>query len=175
LKTDKDAGSRTARFFLLRFAILLALLYVVITLHPVNDHLVVPLTAWIARTSGSLLNLTGERVTVAGTLVSSDRFSVNIENGCNGLETTLLLAAAVIAFPAPWKFRLGGLLIGFAAIQAINFARVISLFWLGAHHAAWFGSAHTVIWQSAVVLFGVALFLLWATLVLRWKSSARAR
>ena len=32
-----------------------------------------------------------------------------IENGCNGLETLLLFASAVLAFPAPWKRRLAGL------------------------------------------------------------------
>lgn len=175
MTTNEAAGPRPARFFLLRFAILLALFYVAITLHPVNDRLVVPFTASIARASARLLNLGGERVEVVGTLVSSDRFAVNIENGCNGLETTLLLAAAVIAFPAPWRLRLGGLVAGFAAIQAVNLVRVVSLFWLGAHHASWFSSAHTVIWQSAVVLFGVLLFLLWAALVLRRKSAASAR
>lgn len=175
MKNGKPADPRPARYFLLRFACLLALFYVAISLHPVNDRVVVPFTASIARASARVLNTAGERVRVEGTLVSSDRFAVNIENGCNGLETTLLLAAAVIAFPAPWTHRLAGLAAGFAAIQAINLVRVVSLFWLGAHHPAWFTSAHTVIWQSAVVLFGVLVFLFWATIVLRGKSAASAR
>ena len=41
--------------------------------------------------------------------------------------------------------------------------RVVSLFWIGAHRPALFGSSHTVLWQSIVVLFGVLLFLLWAS------------
>src|SRR5262249_54252459 len=124
--------------------------------------------------SGGLLNILGERVTVAGTEIRSGAFSVQIENGCNGLEAALLFSAAVLAFPAPWRRRLLGLLIGFAAIQAINLVRVISLFWIGAHRPQLFNSSHTVLWQSAVVLASVLLFLLWAARTDRAKGGEAA-
>jgi len=109
------------------------------------------------------MNALGEGVAVVGTEIKSPRFSVNIENGCNGVETALLFGAAVLAFPAPWKRRLLGLSLGFAAIQLVNLARVVSLFWIGAHRPALFSASHTVLWQSIVVLCGVLLFLLWAS------------
>ncbi|HEX9148555.1 MAG TPA: exosortase H, partial [Thermoanaerobaculia bacterium] len=56
-----------------------------------------------------------------------------------------------------------GLVAGFVAIQVLNLFRVISLFWIGLHRPALFSSSHTVIWQSVVVLFGVLLFLVWAS------------
>ena len=55
-----------------------------------------------------------------------------------------------------------GLVAGFAAIQVINLVRVVSLFWIGAHRPALFSSSHTVLWQSAVVLASVLMFLAWA-------------
>ena len=59
--------------------------------------------------------------------------------------------------------RLIGLVLGFLAIQVLNLVRVITLFWIGLHRPALFSSSHTVIWQSVVVLFGVLIFLLWAS------------
>ena len=40
---------------------------------------------------------------------SSNGFAVSIEAGCNGVEATIVLIAAMLAFPAPWKHMLVGL------------------------------------------------------------------
>ncbi len=162
---------RSPKRFLLLFGLFLVVFYLLLGIGPVNDHVVVPFTSIIARVSGSLLRLLGERVDVSGTVISSERFSVNIENGCNGLETALLLAAAVLAFPAGWGWRAAGFFGGFAVIEAINFVRVVTLFWIGAHHPAWFGSAHTVVWQTIVVLVGVGFFVGWAAHVSKRKTA----
>jgi len=149
--------------------------YLVVASHPVNDHVVVPFTAAVARASAALLNLMGEGVSVSGTAIGSKAFSVNIENGCNGLETALLLAAAVLAFPASWRQRIAGFVGGFLAIELVNLVRVVSLFWIGAHRPRWFGSAHTLVWQSLVVLAGVALFVLWASIVTQKRPRPASR
>lgn len=156
-------SQRRSLGFLLRFLLFLLVFYLVVASHPVNDYVIVPFTGAIARASGSILRVIGEPVTVTGTEIRSSTFSVNIENGCNGVETALLLAAAVLAFPAGWRQRLLGFFLGFVAIQLVNLVRVVSLVWIGRHRPALFDSSHTVIWQSAVVLFGVLLFLFWAS------------
>jgi len=161
---------RRSLAFLARFCALLALLYAAVALRPVDRAVIVPFTAVIARVSGAILNGLGEPATVAGTEIRSSAFAVQIENGCNGLETVLLFASAVLAFPAPWKRRLAGLALGFAAIELVNLVRVVTLFWIGGHRPALFSTSHTVLWQSVVVLFGVLLFLLWAS---RSQEAAR--
>ena len=159
----KKAARRRSIGFLARFCVLLAVFYFVVAWRPVNDAVIVPFTAGIARVSGAVLNILGEDVVVEGTELRSPGFAVNIENGCNGVETALLFGSAVLAFPAPWKRRFLGLGLGFLAIQFVNLIRVVSLFWIGAHRPALFSASHTVLWQSAVVLCGVLLFLLWAS------------
>ena len=149
--------------FLLRFIALLVVFYLIVASRPVNDAVIVPFTAGIASVSVQVLNLLGENVEVTGTEIRSSSFGVNIENGCNGVETALLFGSAVLAFPASWKRRLLGLGAGFVAIQILNLFRVVTLFWIGLHRPALFNSSHTVIWQSVVVLFGVLLFLIWAS------------
>jgi exosortase H (IPTLxxWG-CTERM-specific) len=159
----KVSSRRRSIGFLVRFAILLAVFYFLVAWRPINDAVVVPFTAGIARTSAAVLNVLGEKVEVEGTKIRSNNFAVNIENGCNGVETALLFGSAVLAFPAPWRSRLLGLGLGFVAIQVINLVRVVSLYWIGAHRPSLFSASHTVLWQSVVVLCGVLLFLLWAS------------
>lgn len=170
----KAAARRRSIGFLVRFSVLLVVFYFVVAWRPVNDAVIVPFTAGIARVSAAVLNLFGEGVTVEGTEIRSKLFSVGIENGCNGVETAILFGAAVLAFPAPWKRRIAGLLLGFVAIQIVNLIRVVSLFWIGAHRPALFSTSHTVLWQSAVVLCGVLLFLFWASREERRPAEAAA-
>jgi exosortase H (IPTLxxWG-CTERM-specific) len=160
---EGSEARRRSLGFLLRFVALLVVFYLIVASHPVNDAVIVPFTGWIAWASGQVLNALGERVSVTGTEILASGFGVNIENGCNGVETALLLAAAVLAFPARWGQRLLGFLLGFLAIQLVNLVRVVSLVWIGRHRPALFASSHTVIWQSVVVLIGVLIFLLWAS------------
>ena len=112
--------------FLARFGVLLVLSYFALAARPVNDALVVPFTAGIARVCGGILGALGEPVAVDGTRIHSPTFAVEIENGCNGLETVLLFGCAVLAFPAPWKRRLAGLAAGLVAIEAFNLVRVVT-------------------------------------------------
>ena len=58
-------------------------------------------------------------------------FAVSIEAGCNGVEATIVLVAAIVAYPASWRARLIAIGLGFLAIQVMNLARIISLFYLG--------------------------------------------
>ncbi len=148
--------------FLVTFLLLVALAFGLIALKPVNDAVVDPYTAFIARTAGLVLRGMGEDLTVRGCLLSSPRFSVSIFNGCNGLITTLILVAGVLAFPTGWRARLIGVIGGIVGIQIINLIRIVSLYYIGAFFPKYFNNAHVVVWQSIVILSGIALWVAWA-------------
>lgn len=158
--------------FLVVFLALLAGSFTLVAWTPVNDHVIEPFTAGVARVSGATLALLGQDVVMRGTIIESPHFAVNIRNGCNGVETMLIFLSAVLAFPAPWKARAIGLVFGIVAIQAVNLLRVVALFYTGAYFPAWFDTSHTVVWQSLVILAGVLLWILWADRVARPKPSA---
>lgn len=160
--------------FLVVFLALLAGSFTLISWNPVSSNLVEPFTAGVAKVSGVALALLGQDVEMRGTIIESPRFAVNIKNGCNGVETMLIFLAAVLAFPAPWKARAIGLVFGIVAIQAVNLLRVIALFFTGAYFPSWFDTAHTVVWQSVVILSGVLLWILWADRVARPKPAEAA-
>ena len=88
-------------------------------------------------------------------------FVVAIERGCNGVEAVIILFAAILAFPAPWRHKLLGLSAGFVAIQVLNVVRIVSLFWLGLWNRVWFDWFHLYLWQALIVLDALIVFLVW--------------
>src|SRR4051812_28584096 len=154
--------NRREILFLVLFVVLLGGGFTLISLHWVNDHVIEPFTAGIARTSGGVLNAMGQHVSMDGTVIRSLHFAGNIRNGCNGGEAMLIFLAAVLAFPASWKSRLAGLALGILAIQVVNLVRVVALFLTGVYFPKIFDTSHTVIWQTIVILFGVLLWIFWA-------------
>ena len=148
--------------FLALFVLLLGGGFTVIAWNPVNDHVIEPFTAGVAKASGAVLSAIGQGTQMQGTVIRSPRFAVNIKNGCNGVEAMIIYFAAVLAFPAPWKSKASGLLFGFLAIQLVNLLRVVALFLTGVYLPKLFDSSHTVIWQTVVILAGVLLWIVWA-------------
>lgn len=165
MEAAKAKGWRAYRqeiVFLTLFLLLLGLSFTAISLNSVNDSVIEPFTGGVARVSGWALNLIGQEIAMKGTVIRNETFAVNIRNGCNGVETMLIFCAAVLAFPASWRSKLGGLALGLVAIQLVNIARVVALFLTGVYFPKLFDTSHTVIWQTVVILFGVLLWIFWA-------------
>ncbi|HEY3055792.1 MAG TPA: exosortase H [Thermoanaerobaculia bacterium] len=156
-------------FFTAKFLALLIFFYAITALPFVNDHVTVPFTAFLTRVSVNVLGLFDGDVHAVGTTMASERFAMDVRNGCNAVETMMLFAAAVLSFPASARFRMIGLAIGLPIIQLVNIVRLTSLFWVGSRHARWFDVFHIALWQSVIILIGVAMFAIWSS-----RSAAQA-
>ena len=150
------------RFFTL-FLVLLAVLFGLELTPPVQDWFVVPWTNTLARVSAGLVTLFDPDVVSNGKVLrsTSNNFAVSIEAGCNGVEATLVLLAAMLAFPASWSRKAIGLAAGIAAVQGLNVIRVISLFYLGQWNRDVFEWAHLYVWQALIMLDVLIVWLLW--------------
>jgi len=148
--------------FLLKFVALLIVFEVPLLLEPVDRTVVRPLSAWIAAAAGFVLAALSQHVVVNGTIIASPCFSVNIQNGCNGLETVLFLIAAVLAFPASTAQKAIATVSGIVLIQAVNLIRVVTLYLVGCHRPEWFASFHLAIWQTLVFATAVLFFAAWS-------------
>jgi exosortase H (IPTLxxWG-CTERM-specific) len=148
---------------LLLFVGLLMGLFLLELLAPVQEHLIVPFTGSLASVSAWVIDLFGGSAAAQGKLLSNpgSGFAVSVEAGCNGVEACLVLMAAMLAYPAPWRARLKGLLIGVVAVQALNLGRIISLFYLAQWHMDWFHFAHETLWQGLIMLDVLLIFMLW--------------
>ena len=150
------------RFFL-GFLVLQALLFG-FELTPWAQHwFVVPWTGALATLSADLVQWFDPGVLATGNVLQSARngFAVSIEAGCNGVEATIVLVAAMLAFPAPWQRKLVGLAVGIVAVQGLNVIRVISLFYLGQWNFDVFEFAHRYVWQALIMLDVLIVWLLW--------------
>ncbi len=131
---------------------------------PVQEAVVKPFTAVVAALAASVVQRFDPAVLAQGNLLVDPRggFAVAIEAGCNGVEAMIVLAAAMLAMPkVPWRWRLGGILAGFLAIQGLNLVRIISLFYLGQWNRAAFDWAHLYLWQALIMLDVLVVFLIW--------------
>lgn len=157
--------NRPALLFILAFALWLGLFSLLFQVPFIDKGLVLPMTGGLAHVSCSILNLIGFDATVSGTVIAgSSGFAVNILKGCNGAYVVAIFVAAILAFPAPWKLRLVGVAIGIPAVQIINLARIVSLYYIGVDHPALFERFHYQVWQTIVIMLSMALWLAWAEL-----------
>ncbi len=150
------------RFFLL-FVVMLAALFGLELTPWAQQYFVLPWTSALASISTWIVTLFDGSVEASGQVMRSttNGFAVSIEAGCNGVEATLVLLAAILAFPAPWKHKAVGLAIGILAVQALNILRVISLFYLGQWNYDLFEWAHLYVWQALIMLDVLVVWLIW--------------
>ncbi len=150
------------RFFLL-FLLLLGLLFGLELTPWAQRWFVVPWTNALAQFSTWLVTLFDANVVATGKVMRStaNGFAVSIEAGCNGVEATIVLIAAILAFPASWGRKLAGLAAGIVAVQGLNVVRVISLFYLGQWDFQVFEWAHLYLWQALIMLDVLVVFLIW--------------
>ena len=157
-----DGRLQMVRFFILFVVILVALFAAELT-PPVQSAVVLPWTAGLAHLSAGLIALFDAQVASHGKILQStaNGFAVSIEAGCNGIEAAIVLIAAMLAFPAPWKHRVIGILAGLSAVQVLNIVRVISLFYIGQWSVKAFEWAHLYLWQALIMLDVLVVWLIW--------------
>jgi exosortase family protein XrtM len=80
-----------------------------------------------------------------------------IIRGCDGSSGMFLLVAAIAAFHAPWRHRLGGAALGLLLLHALNIARVAGLYALLAADVNLFHAVHEFVAPSVTVL-GICLY-----------------
>ncbi|MFO1323187.1 MAG: exosortase H [Burkholderiales bacterium] len=151
-----------ARFFVL-FVALLAVLFALELTPWGQAYVVEPWTHALAVIATSIVTVFDPDVVAYGKVIRSvgNGFAVSIEAGCNGVEATLVLCAAIIAFPAPWRHKALGIAVGVVAVQLLNIVRVISLFYIGQWNFAVFEWAHQYVWQALIMLDVLIVWLIW--------------
>lgn len=164
-----------------RFAILFAVLSVAFfaleLTAPVQRALVLPWTDALARASAGIVTVFDPHVVSNGNVLQSTRngFAISIEPGCNGVEASLILVAAMLAYPAAWRQRVAGIAVGLVAVQALNVVRLVSLFYIGQWSPRAFEWAHLYIWQALIMLDALVVWLLWIrAITLRASGDAHA-
>jgi exosortase H (IPTLxxWG-CTERM-specific) len=140
---------------------------------PVQQAVIEPFTSVIAAISAGIVLPFDESVVSYGKVLQfgSGGFAVSIESGCNGVEATIVLIAAVLAYPAPWKPRLVAVALGFLAVQAMNIMRIISLFYLGRWNLDVFTWVHLYLWPALIMLDVLIVFIVFLRYLARQPAA----
>ena len=154
----------------------LVTLFTLEMLMPVQQHVIIPFTELLARISAAIIMPFDDTVLAYGKVLQfkDTGFAVSIEAGCNGVEATIVLIAAVVAFPASWRARAVAILLGFLAVQVMNLARIISLFYLGDWNMDFFTWIHLYLWPALIMLDVLIVFIVYLRYLSRERAPAEA-
>lgn len=130
-------------------------------------YLFIPSGFWIpvqeinARISGTLLSLFGIPIIITGSIVQSNRYSVQVIDQCLAIDVTLLLIAFILAFPSTMRQKLYALACGVPAVLGANILRIIFVFLIGSAKPEYFDLAHLYFGQIFMIVLLSSLFIIW--------------
>ena len=146
--------------FGLNFGLWMALFYALLST-PFFDRALygyLEANAWLAN---AILRGLGQPTHVSEVTIQSPQFVMAIRRGCDAVEPTWLLCAAMISFPVPFLHKLRGMLAAIVLLQVLNLVRIVTLYWIGIHLPGFFNSAHLELWPTLFIVVAIAFFIGW--------------
>ncbi len=143
---------------LIQFLLIILVFYLIWPSGIFQDYIVAPVSTLYAQASGLILKVFGYPVKAIGNSLSERNFSINIQNGCDGIEGLAIFYTAVLIFPTSWNNKMKGLLFGTLFLVLLNLFRIISLYLFKAHAPDLFEFMHVSVWQ--VLFIGLTLLAL---------------
>lgn len=117
--------------FLLGFVGCMAIFYLMYFSSFYQTQLEQPITQVQASLGNGLLHLMGYNTQAVGAAIGSNDFSIDIKNGCDGLEAIAILVSGILIFPATKRQKVNGLLWGIGTLLLLNIIRIAGLFIVG--------------------------------------------
>lgn len=158
---------------MMTFLVLLLSMFWLETQPIVQQLIVTPFTTFLASLSASIIVPFDASALAQGNIIFNryTGLGVAILPGCNAVEACIILISAILAFPAPWRKRFIGIICGILAIQFLNIARIISLFYIAQWNEVAFEIAHTYLWQVLIMLDVLIVWLIWLGRVARPRQA----
>lgn len=119
-----------------------------------------PLDVLTAEVTAVFLRLSGMPVhQEAAVLSHPSGFSCEIYYKCTGLILALFLSAALLALRDRWASKVMNIFFGAVLVFALNFVRLVSLFYIGVRYPQVFGFFHSIFWEAAMLVFVLGFWL----------------
>ena len=175
LRKNDPTSSLPSRFLqwyaqlnpLLRFGIIFSLVFgpcEVLTVAAWSEKPIDVLLAAYAHVTSWVLVLFGQNSHVTGSTISGPMATLSVFRGCDALDPILVLCAGVVAYPASWRNKMIGLLLGVPALFVMNVVRILSLYIIRFKAPTFFEPMHLQIWPVVFVVMAGVLWLAWV----RW-------
>jgi len=160
-RAGDPGGMRPALLFFLRFVALWLAALLAISWLPGIETLAIRNTA---STLGAVVALFAPDARAMGAAVSAGGVHFEIVADCTPLMPSIVLAAACLAFPAQWRWRLAGVAGGTVALWIYNQVRLLILFVVNWRWPAAFDFVHVYLWQTFTLIVVFLLFVAWLRL-----------
>jgi exosortase/archaeosortase family protein len=147
--------------FSLRFFGYLLLFSIGFWLFSLHEHLG-PVQRAIASLSTVGQHWVGGHAVSRGDDIVIDTMTVNVNHECTGIFVFMLFISFVLAYPAPWTGRLGGLAIGIPLIFAVNVLRLATLARVVEIYPQAFFYLHEYVWQGIFTVLVLVGAISWA-------------
>jgi exosortase/archaeosortase family protein len=154
-------SSRPVLGFLIRFGLAWAAALAAATLFPDIERWAIGATMWTLKL---VVMPFAHDAVITGSMLRAGGATVQIVSDCTPLMPTATLWAAVVAFPATWRWRLTGLVAGAAIIWVYNVVRILALLPVLAFRPEWFEFIHVYLWQTVTLIVVFMCFLAWLRL-----------
>ncbi len=152
------AARRAVTGFVVRFVLGWAVVLAAVAWIPGLEERAVNHTVWSLGLAARACRMPYES---AGAVVDLNRVGMQIVPDCTPLMPFAAFAIAVLAFPAPWLWRLGGLAAGAALLWLYNIVRIFALVPVLRYRPEWFEFIHVYLWQTTTLLVVFAMFMAW--------------
>ena len=118
---------------------------------------------WTVGCATALVNLLTPAVhaTAVKATVHAAGGSLNVINGCDGVDVAFLLVAAFLVAPLAWRSRLSGLACGLPFVFALNQGRILALFYAFRANNGSFDVLHGTVAPVAVIILVCGFFYGW--------------
>jgi exosortase/archaeosortase family protein len=148
---------RSAWIFIAATAIFWLLLHSLL----VNACLIDPLALSLARLVSSSLQAVGEPVFQVGAVIVSPAINMEITPACTGLYQIMVLSAGILAWSAPLRKQVFGIVFAALIIMSINTIRIFSIYYSALIISHWVAFIHGVLWEVIMIFLIPLTWLYW--------------
>ena len=111
--------------------------------------------------TSKMLGIMGMASTYHGSIIEFPSISFDVRFGCNGLETVMIFAIGVAAFPGPWEKKVLGIAAGLIVLQSANLIRIVFLAWSGVYYKSIFEIMHLYVASGMMIALALLTFLVY--------------
>jgi exosortase/archaeosortase family protein len=159
---ENHSTDRSTLVWMVSFLALVGIFYCLDQTPWLQEAFVPRLSRWTAGGTVFILSFLGLQLKLAGSTIIGPSLRLEIAASCSGSFVFLMFAAAVIPFPAPWKVRLKGLMMGLLTLLLINLLRTSLIVLVVNRFPGSLWTFHIVIGQVMVIVAMMGVFLWWA-------------
>ncbi len=149
-----------ARFALLFFGFLLG--FSVLSVVSDLQNQLGALEAAIASLATAIAHLAGSNATIVdGNYISARGMTLHINHECTGVFVLFVLVSFLAAYPATWRAKILGAVVGVSVLSLINVVRIATLVRLVEFYPSAFDYFHEYVWQGAFLMLVTLYAISW--------------